>query len=131
MAARLMRLAVARIFAPVCVNYRDAAGASEKTLLPVPAKTIYPGDVITDQSLVDHDFSSDPVISKFAGAPTRAELQGKVARRTLLPGQPIPSSAVGKPTIVAAGGKVQIVFEEGGLRITAFGIALQSAVQAI
>jgi len=126
MTARMIRLAVVATLASVAPNCDDAAAASEKILLPVPAMTLYPGDVITDQVLVDRDVSSDPVMSKLAGASTRAELLGKVARRTLLPGQPIPSSAVGKPTIVAPGGKVQIVYEEGGLRITALGIALQS-----
>jgi flagellar basal body P-ring formation protein FlgA len=113
MAARLMRLAVVGIFAPIGLNCQDAAAANETTLLPVPAMTIYPGEAITDQSLVDREFPVDSAMSKLAGARTHADLVGKVARRTLLPGQPIPSNAVGKPTIVVAGGKVQIVFKEG------------------
>jgi flagellar basal body P-ring formation protein FlgA len=126
MAMCLMRLAVAGIFALIGLNCQDAAADSENTLLPVPAMTLYPGDLITDQSLVDREFPADSAMSRLAGARTRADLVGKVARRTLLPGQPISMNAVGKPTIVAAGGKVQIVYEDGGLRITAFGIALQS-----
>jgi flagellar basal body P-ring formation protein FlgA len=123
-AAYIMRLAVEAIFAPLALNC-ECATASEKIILPVPAMTLYPGDVITDQVLADRDFSSDPVMHKLAGVQARADLVGKVARRTLLSGQPIPSGAVGKPTVVAAGGKVQIVYAEGGLRTSAFGIALQ------
>jgi flagellar basal body P-ring formation protein FlgA len=126
MAAHRIRFAVAATFASVALNCEAAAAASEKILLPVPAMVLYPGDVITDQVLADRDVSSDPVMSKLAGATARADLLGKVARRTLLPGQPIPLNAVGKPNVVAAGGKVQIVYDDGGLRITAFGIALQS-----
>jgi flagellar basal body P-ring formation protein FlgA len=126
MAAHRTRFAVAATFASVALNCAAAAAASEKILLPVPAMVLYPGDVITDQVLADRDVSSDPVMSKLAGATARADLLGKVARRTLLPGQPIPLNAIGKPNVVAAGGKVQLVYDDGGLRITAFGIALQS-----
>lgn len=126
MAAHRTRFAVAVSFASVALNCEAATAASEKILLPVPAMVLYPGDVITDQVLADRDVSSDPVMSKLAGATPRADLLGKIARRTLLPGQPIPLNAVGKPNVVTAGGKVQIVYDDGGLRITAFGIALQS-----
>ncbi len=123
-AVRLMRLAAAGIFAHLALSCKNAA-AGEKIILPVPAMTLYPGDVITDQVLADRDFSSDPMVRQLPVVQAREGLAGKVARRTLLPGQPIPSSAVGKPALVAAGGKIQIVYEQGGLRISAFGIALQ------
>jgi flagellar basal body P-ring formation protein FlgA len=123
-ATHAMRLAARALplFAATCLSGITAAG----TLLPVPGITLYPGDVITEQALVDRDFPDDSVLSKTAAARTRAGLVGKVARRTLLPGQPIPPSAVGEPTIVANGAKVQILFEEETLRILALGTALQS-----
>jgi flagellar basal body P-ring formation protein FlgA len=126
MATRVMRLAVVGVLALVALRCQSGVAAAETNLLLVPAMTIYPGDIITDQVLVDRDFSSDPMMSKMAGARTRANLVGKVAWRTLLPGQPILANAVGEPTVVASGGKVRILFEEGTLRITALGTALQS-----
>jgi flagella basal body P-ring formation protein FlgA len=122
-AMRAWYLAAVRVlFALNCQCVVAAAG----TLLPVPGTTIYPGDVITEHALVDRDFSDDSVMGKMAGVRTRADLVGKVARRTLLPGQPIPSNAVGEPTVVANGKKVRILFEEGPLHISTLGTALQS-----
>jgi flagellar basal body P-ring formation protein FlgA len=123
-ATRAMRLAtrVLALFAANCLSGIALAG----TLLPVPGITLYPGDIITEQALVDRDFPEDSVPSKTAVARTRAGLVGKVARRTLLPGQPILPNAVGEPTVVANGAKVQIQFEEETLRILALGTALQS-----
>jgi flagellar basal body P-ring formation protein FlgA len=112
---------VVAFFVPNCQSAAVAAG----TLLPVPGNTIYPGDVITEESLVDRDFSDESVMRKMDGVRTRADLVGKVARRTLLPGQPILPNAVGEPTVVANGSKVRILFEEGALRISALGTALQ------
>jgi flagellar basal body P-ring formation protein FlgA len=121
-ATRAITMAVVSVlFALNC----QCAVAGGGTLLLVPGTTIYPGDVITEQALVDRDVSDDIVLRKMAGAHTRAELVGKVARRTLLPGQPIPPNAVGEPTIVANGTKVQILFEDGPLHISALGTALQ------
>ncbi len=57
---------------------------------------------------------------------SRAAIVGKIARRTLLPGAPIPWNAVTEPKAVLNGAKIRIVFEEGGLNITTYGAALQS-----
>jgi flagellar basal body P-ring formation protein FlgA len=122
---RAMRCCIAVLLASFASAVHGAE-ALHSSILPVPALTLYPGDVITDQVLADHDFSSDPLISKMVGAGTRTDLVGKVARRTLLPGLPIPVNAVGAPTIVSNGAKVRMLFEDGSLRITALGTALQS-----
>src|SRR3712207_9426612 len=53
-------------------------------------------------------------------------LAGKTARRTLLPGEPIPVNAVDDPKLVTRGVQAQILFEEGGLSIMGIGIPLQS-----
>jgi flagellar basal body P-ring formation protein FlgA len=125
LAARAMCLAAARILALFAMNCQPAVAAAG-TLVPVPGITLYPGDVITEQALIERDFSDDSVMSKMAAARTRADLVGKVARRTLLPGQPIPPNAVEEPTVVANGAKVRILFEDGPLHISALGTALQS-----
>ena len=56
----------------------------------------------------------------------RTMLLGKVARRTLLPGQTIPTAAVGEPKVVAIGSRVRLVYQENGLLISTYGSALQA-----
>ena len=94
--------------------------------LPVPVITIYPGEVIKDEWLVEHDFSAALGTSTSAMLGNREAIVGKVARRTLLPGSPIPSSALANAKVVANGAKVRLVFEDGILAITAYGTALQA-----
>jgi flagella basal body P-ring formation protein FlgA len=49
-----------------------------------------------------------------------------MARRTLLPGQPIPVNAVEEPWTVSRGTMVKIIVEDNGLSIVAYGSAMQS-----
>ena len=51
---------------------------------------------------------------------------GKIARRTLLPGQPIATIAVDNPRIVTIGAQLKIIFSEPGMQIVAYGIAQQA-----
>lgn len=108
------------------MNCNSSLFAAEPYILPVPGIMIYPGDVIKDNSLVDRDFSMDIPSRNLAAIETRAGLVGKVARRTLFPGSPVPASAIGDPNVVANGAKVQILFHEGVLTISAYGTALQA-----
>jgi flagella basal body P-ring formation protein FlgA len=108
------------------MNCESSLLAAEPYILPVPGIIIYPGELIKDNRLVDRDFSADFPTSKLAAIDSRAALVGKVARRTLFPGSPIPWSAVGDPNAVANGAKVRIVFEDGLLAIMAYGTALQA-----
>lgn len=92
--------------------------------LPVPTVTIYPGDLIGETLLVDKAFQFRPgeSLPVYQG---RDGLVGKVARRTLLPGKPIPLNAVREPETIAQGRAVSIVFQQGGLTIIGQGIPLQ------
>ena len=91
---------------------------------PVPAQVIYPGDRITESMLVD---SQEPAPNPTPGAIwDRADLVGKVARRTLLPGRPIPSIAVEEPRAVSTGGQVQLLYQQDGLIIVTTAQALQN-----
>ncbi len=99
--------------------------AAEPTTLPVPAVTIYPGDVIRDGMIVDRDFGQNYQPSRYGVVLDRTIVVGKVARRTLLPGAPIPSGATMEPKVVTAGAKIRIVFQESGLSISTYGSALQ------
>jgi flagella basal body P-ring formation protein FlgA len=103
-----------------------AARAGEMLILPVPKLTIYPGDTISGDWLVDREFTQDYVAERPALVESRDALIGKLARRTLLPGAPVPASAIAARKLVARGAKVRLVLEDGGLAIAAYGTALQS-----
>jgi flagella basal body P-ring formation protein FlgA len=93
---------------------------AEERILPVPSVTIYPGDTINESMLKDRTFPEN-YRYRTAVVESPRVLTGKMARRTLLPGEPIPMNAVDDPKLVTRGVQAQIVFEEG------IGIPLQSA----
>ena len=98
---------------------------AQQAILPVPSNIIYPGDSITDDNLIDKEFPE--FTNKMTGIfDSRSGLVGKVARRTLMPGQPISASSIAEPNAVANGTKIRIFYESGALAISAYGIALQS-----
>lgn len=102
----------------------EAAIAEDRTL-PVPSVTIYPGDTIAETMLKDRTFPEN-YRYRTAVVESPRVLVGKMARRTLLPGEPIPMNAVDDPKLVTRGVQTQIMFEEGGLSIMGIGIPLQS-----
>ena len=127
--ATLARARAARLFAGL-VGAAAAFCAGGGTAfadqtVPVPVVTIYPGDVIRDTMLTERDLPPD-----FAGRAVtildRLSLVGKTARRTLLPGLPVSTNAVGEPKAVTTGAMVRVVFIEGGLTISTYASALQS-----
>ncbi len=88
------------------------------------AATIYPGEIIREPMIADADFPD--ALASAAYATSRAQLIGKVARRTLLPGQAIPTNAVGEPKLVTIGATVRVVYKEDGLTIATYAAALQA-----
>lgn len=102
--------------------FANPAAATQK--LPVAAVTIYPGDIIRDNMLTDHDFADTFLSDGYVNR--HSDLVGKVAKRTLLPGQPILTIATGMPRLVTIGAMVKLVFEEGGLVISTYASALQA-----
>ena len=108
--------------AVVGLVYAVPAAAAERR--PVAAVTIYPGDIIRDQMLTDADFPD--AVSSGVFAADHSMLVGKVAKRTLLPGYPIPTNAIGVPRVVTIGSMVRIVFQEDGLQIATYAAALQN-----
>ena len=93
--------------------------------LPVPRMMIYPGDVIGDDQLIERAFIAHTV-ARSTIHEAREALIGKVARRTLLPGQPIPINGVRDPYVVTQGKNALVVLEAGGLTITTNAMALQN-----
>jgi flagella basal body P-ring formation protein FlgA len=101
------------------------SGMAEQLMLPVPAVTIYPGDVIKENMLRERSFPPN-FRARSAVVETPLALIGKTARRTLLPGEAVPSNAVDDPKIITRGVPTQMVFHENGLTITAIGTPLQN-----
>ena len=101
-----------------CVIAEDAA-----TQLPVARRTIYPGDTITDDMIT---LKGAGQIRGVGALVTDAEsLIGKTARRTLLPGQPIPKVAIREAYVVFQGKTVQVIFHSGTVTITGIALALE------
>ncbi len=93
--------------------------------LPVPTITIYPGETIKPGVIEERAFSAHAV-GRMPVVEDARLLQGKVARRTLLPGQLIPHNAVEEPRLVERGASVRVVFSESGLTIVAVASALEA-----
>jgi flagella basal body P-ring formation protein FlgA len=114
-AGLLLALAALLVAAPAFAGARG---------LPVPAQVIYPGDRITDSMLVDSQDAVQPPPANVLW--DRADIVGKAARRTLLPGHPIPSIAIEEPRAISTGTQVQLVYEREGLSIVTTAQALQN-----
>lgn len=116
----LLVMMVAALVAGVASHAR-----AENIILPVPAMTIYPGDTIKESMLKERSFLST-FRTRAAVIESPVQLIGKVARRTLLPGEAIPANAVDDAQLVTRGVTTQIIFQEEGLTISAMGAPLQS-----
>jgi flagella basal body P-ring formation protein FlgA len=119
---RLIFLIFCGLFAaqPLCAH----AGARS---LPVPRATIYPGDVITSDLLAEQSFEvrTSARLGVFEQA---TGLVGKVARRTLMPGQPVALGSVRPPDLVRQGRPAAAVYQADGLVITMQVTPLQSGI---
>lgn len=90
----------------------------------IPNRVIYPGETIELTAL--KQVTLIPGKHKPEAMATLAEeLQGKVAKRTLLPGRYIPSTAIRDAWLVELGAAVQVFFISGGLTISATAVTLQ------
>ncbi len=107
----------------VLVSPQIAAG--EEKRLPVPAVSIRAGELIRDDMITERAFAPNALgVAMFIEG--RQVLVGRMARRSLLPGQPIPTNAVEDPWTVARGAMVKVVVEDSGLSIVTYGSAMQS-----
>lgn len=113
---------LAVLCAAVSIGPGQALGGQS---VPVPRVVIYGGTIIVDAALEERDIQLGRTPEQNWHM-SRSSLVGKVARRTLLPGQAIPIIAVKEPDLVKAGKPVALVFVSGQLTITGTGIALQA-----
>ena len=117
----MRRLAAATLVVVAC----GGALAEEPVRYPVPVTTIYPGDLIKDELLIDRTFAPN-MQGSAAFINERPMAVGRIARRTLLPGQMIPINAVEEHKIVTRGNAVRVIVDDGALSIVTYGSPLQS-----
>ena len=98
--------------------------AAEEKRLPVPAVSIRAGELIRDDMITERAFAPN-VLGVAMFIEGRQILVGRMARRALLPGQPIPTNSVEDPWTIARGAMVKVVVEDQGLSIVTYGSAMQ------
>ncbi len=106
---------------PEAVAAFDASGTA---VYPVLKLMVYSGDTITEEMVAMKTAAQlgglGPIVTD------RRSLIGKAARRTLLPGQPIPRNALREPYAVLQGRTVPLIFQSGNITITGLALALES-----
>lgn len=121
MMLRQLRLARIALFALTAIW---AAPALAQDTVIVPTRVIYPGETIGTDAIQEVPLRRQ-VRNIAALAVDWSQLEGKVARRTLLPGRMIPVSSVRDAWLVEPGAPVQVRFVHGGLEISVAGVPLQ------
>lgn len=119
---------VGALIAMLCGISIGTAGSQAAQVVPVPRAVIYSGDLISNEALDDRELQLGSDAARLWHL-SRSSLVGKVARRTLLPGQAVPLLAVRPPDLVQAGKPVVLVFAAGQLTISGSGIAMQAGAR--
>jgi flagellar basal body P-ring formation protein FlgA len=103
----------------------SASALADMRDIPVPVAVIYSGDQILQGNLVDKQFSV-PEAAAGNYVLQRQQTEGLYAKRTLLPGKPIPLSYLKRKDSVVQGVLTKATFEKNGLVISTFLLPLQS-----
>ncbi|MGE6781099.1 flagellar basal body P-ring formation chaperone FlgA [Ensifer adhaerens] len=102
-----------------------SAGHAERPTAVIPTQTIYPGETVDASRVEVVDVTNPDLADGYVR--TLSEIDGKVTKRTLLPGRVILVSALREQYAVERGSTVRLVFSNGGLTISAAGSPLQDA----
>ncbi len=105
----------------------SAAGARAggAGVLPVPAMTIYPEEIIRPGMLRERRFSAR-FLAQGGFIRRPSEALGKMARRTLVRGRAIPLNALREPYAVRSGKAVRVIYRRGAMTISTLATALSS-----
>ena len=120
--ARLRAIAAAAM--AIALLSPSAASAEPPTAV-IPKQTIYPGETLEASMLEVVDVTNPDLRDGYVRS--IEEIQGKVTKRTLLPGRVILASALRDQYAVERGSTTRLIFSNGGLTITAAGSPLQDA----
>lgn len=121
-------VAMALLAGPVAVSQSAAAQRvpAGYTEIPVPVTMIYAGQEISGAALglrrVPNRYLATAQV-----VVDPDQLEGKLARSTLVPGRPIAINQVREPDVINASRPVKIIYRAGGLLITGEAIPLASA----
>ncbi|MBI2720112.1 MAG: flagellar basal body P-ring formation protein FlgA [Rhizobiales bacterium] len=108
----------------LCIVAASPAFADTR-LLPVPLVTLYPGDALGNTQIAEKSFTADP--SAWANyVLDRGGLAGKVARRTLVAGQPIAISSLKERDAVERGRPIAAIYRSAGFTVSTILMPLQS-----
>lgn len=111
--------------AGIVVAYSASAADGVRTIF-VPKGVIYPGDEISADNLVGRNIArsgdGSPIFSENPN-----NLIGKVARRTLMPGDAISPSFVREKAVVTQGRTYKLLYVSPTVSIVGTGVPLQSA----
>ncbi|RUM97546.1 flagellar basal body P-ring formation protein FlgA [Pseudaminobacter arsenicus] len=102
----------------------SACAALAGETVTIPNRVIYPGETIEPAALKEVTLRQGKQAPE-AVAIASSDIEGKVARRTLLPGRYIPLSSIRDAYVVEQGAPVQLVFTAGALTISATAVTLQ------
>lgn len=110
-------------FALALAAFFPVAASAGQTVL-TPTRVIYPGETVSADAVeaVEMRRARPP---KGAVATAVAEVAGKIAKRTLVPGKLIPVSALREAFLIQQGAPVQAVFAAGSLRISITAVPLE------
>lgn len=122
-ALRARRLAAGVLLAATFLL--PSAGLAERLTAVIPTQTIYPGETLDASRVEVVDVTNPDLADGYVR--TLSEIDGKVTKRTLLPGRVILASALREQYAVQRGSNVRLVFSNGGLTISAAGSPLQDA----
>ncbi|MGI9426766.1 MAG: flagellar basal body P-ring formation chaperone FlgA [Hyphomicrobiaceae bacterium] len=108
----------------LALTHVGSAGAANVRELITPRMVIYPGDEIGQKMVAKVRFR---VSRNYRNAfvDDFSQISNKVARRTLVPGRPIPLSAIRDQYVIERGQVLTLVYRHGALVITGAGIALE------
>ncbi len=120
---RFLRTLLLAAALPLSALLAGPALAQETVI--IPTRVIYPGEVISADMLEEVPLRRQ--VRNLASLTLDwSQIEGKVARRTLLPGRMIPVSSFRDAWLVEPGKPVQVVFRHGGLEISLSGVPLQA-----
>jgi flagella basal body P-ring formation protein FlgA len=91
----------------------------------IPNRVIYPGETLERAILREVTLRPGKVVPPAVAIAPR-QLEGKVAKRTLLPGRYIPAAALREAWIVEQGASIRVMFVSGELVISATAVTLQA-----
>jgi flagella basal body P-ring formation protein FlgA len=103
-----------------------SATAADFGMAVVPTQIIYPGQEITETQVKTVPVTNPNIAPGYAQK--LSEVTGLVTTRTLLPNRTIMVAALREAWTVRRGDKVVLVYDNGGLKITAAGTPLNDGV---